>query len=393
MVGSIQPQADLYTFSNLFAPRLGYVFDLAGNGKTVVKANYGFFWHNPGVTISQNANPNIASKSMTFTWNDQAACAGCIAGDKRWQSGEESALPTAQALSGAIKLNPDIKSPHSHEASIFVEHQLNQTMGMRVGYVFKTEDDLITTNYQLERGLSAYTVPSVFLDLGLNGVRDTAAGSAVASGDDRFIPIMGLPTANAAQFPTTQYVTNLDEFGRYKTLEFETNKRFANRWSATLGGSYTWMFNFPNNFPQTPNQPGAEDRSTWNFKATGSYEAPKGVRISPVFRHQSGVNFARTATINCAAPCSGLTVAGSSTTIFVEPSNSNREDNIYVFDVRVEKTMNLVGSLRLRGMFDLFNIGNSHASETIGRATGISYLKPTLILAPRTARLGFRLMW
>jgi len=55
--------------------------------------------------------------------------------------------------------------------------------------------------------------------------------------------------------------------------------------------------------------------------------------------------------------------------------------------------MNLVGSLRLRGMFDLFNIGNSHASETIGRATGISYLKPTLILAPRTARLGFRLMW
>jgi hypothetical protein len=105
------------------------------------------------------------------------------------------------------------------------------------------------------------------------------------------------------------------------------------------------------------------------------------------------VNFARTANIACAAPCSGLTVAGSSNTIYVEPSNSNREDNIYVMDVRVEKTMNLVGSLRLRGMFDLFNIGNSHASETIGRATGISYLKPTLILAPRTARLGFRLMW
>jgi hypothetical protein len=393
VVASSQPQTDLYTFSNLFAPRFGYVLDLSGNGKTVVKANYGFFWHNPGVVISQNANPNIASKSMTFTWNDQAACAGCIAGDKRWQPGEEGATPTATALAGAIKLNPDIKSPYSHEAAVFVEHQLSQTMGVRVGYVYKTQDDLISTSYQLDRGLSAYTVPSVFLDLGLNGVRDTAAGASVASGDDRFLPIVGLPSANAAAFPTTQYVTNLPEFGRYKTIESSINKRYGNRWSVNVGGGYTWTHDFPNNYPQTPNQPFDEDRTGWGVKASGSYDAPHEVRITPVFRHQSGVNFARTASIGCAAPCSGLTVAGSSTTIFVEPSNSNREDNIYVMDFRVEKSIKLAGSVRLRGMFDLFNIGNSHAAETIGRATGISYQKPVLILAPRTARVGFRLMW
>jgi hypothetical protein len=120
---------------------------------------------------------------------------------------------------GSIKLNPDIKAPYSHETSVFLEHQISQTMGARVGFVYKTEDDLITTNYQLERGLGAYTVPSVFLDIGLNGVRDTPAGGSVASGDDRFIPILGMPNASAAQFPTTQYVTNLGEFGRYKTIE------------------------------------------------------------------------------------------------------------------------------------------------------------------------------
>src|SRR4030095_17176056 len=164
VVVSIQPETQLYTFNNLFAPRFGYVVDLSGSGKTVIKANYGFFWHNPGVVISQNSNPNIASKSMTFAWNDQAGCAGRINGDKRGQLGEEGATPTATALAGAIKLNPDIKAPFSHEASVFFEHQINQTMGTRVGYVYKTQDDLITTNYQLERGLSAYTVPSVFLD-------------------------------------------------------------------------------------------------------------------------------------------------------------------------------------------------------------------------------------
>ena len=31
--------------------------------------------------------------------------------------------------------------------------------------------------------------------------------------------------------------------------------------------------------------------------------------------------------------------------------------------------------------------------ETISRATGLSYLKPSAILAPRTARLGFRFIF
>ena len=393
VVAATQAESSLYTMSNLFAPRVGYVFDLGGSGKTVVKANYGFFWHNPGVVISQNANSNIASKSATYTWNDQATCAGCIKGDKRWQPGEESATPTAQALKGAIQLNPNIKAPYSHEASVFVERQISQTMGARVGFVYKTEDDLISTSYQLDRGLSAYTVPSQYLDIGLNGVRDTPAGGTVATGDDRFVPILGLLTSNAAAFPTTQYVTNLPEFGKYKTIEVSTNKRYGNKWSASIGGSFTWLHNFVNGFPQTPNQPFDEDRTTWNLKASGSYDAPFGIRISPIFRHQSGVNFARTASIGCSAPCSGLTVAGSSTTIFLEPSNSNREDNIYVVDTRVEKAIKFGHNLQLRTFVDFFNITNSYASETIGRATGLSYLKPALILAPRTARLGFRMMW
>lgn len=44
-------------------------------------------------------------------------------------------------------------------------------------------------------------------------------------------------------------------------------------------------------------------------------------------------------------------------------------------------------------MFDMFNITNSHASETISRATGLGYLKPSAILAPFTMRLGFRFIW
>ena len=73
--------------------------------------------------------------------------------------------------------------------------------------------------------------------------------------------------------------------------------------------------------------------------------------------------------------------------------NANREDNITVFDLRAEKNFQVTSRLRFRTYVDVFNIANSHASETISRATGLQYLKPTAILAPMTARVGFRVLF
>jgi hypothetical protein len=70
-----------------------------------------------------------------------------------------------------------------------------------------------------------------------------------------------------------------------------------------------------------------------------------------------------------------------------------RQDNITILDLRTEKVVNLRDSMRVRLFLDLFNITNSHAAETISTATGINYLRPTAIVAPRVARVGFRFMW
>jgi len=122
------PKTDLYTW-NVFAPRIGFTYDLTGDGRTVLKANYGLYWHNPGVTISQNANPNIASKSATYSWNDQATCAGCIPGDKRWQLGEEGAVATDRNAGtvGCGKLRPHYAGhaePHRTES-----HRADERIG------------------------------------------------------------------------------------------------------------------------------------------------------------------------------------------------------------------------------------------------------------------------
>jgi hypothetical protein len=365
-------ETQMFTWNGI-APRVGLVFDLSGDGRTVVKGNYGYFWHNPGVGVGSEANPNTPAKQATHQWNDAN-------GDRRWQPGEEGNR-LSQALEGGVLLQDGIKQPYTHEASVWLERQLSDSVGIRGGFVYKSEDDLIDTGYQPFRGLSAFTTPFTFVDIGLDGRRGT--------GDDANITMLGLPSAQAGNFPTTVIVSNAGEYSRAKTVELSLNRRYSNRWSASIGGAYTMLTDFPNDFPNNPNEPGVQDRTTWNLKASGSYDAAWGIRLSPVLRHQSGSNYARTATI--AVPSgSGLIASG---THYVEAMDANREDNIWVFDIRAEKNVPFGDRTRARLFFDLFNITNSHASETISRATGLGYQKPSAILAPITARVGVRFMW
>jgi hypothetical protein len=354
---------DLFTW-NRAAPRIGMIYDLSGKGTTVVKANYGFFWHNPGVGIGDSANGNTSSKFEQWGWND-------VNGDRRWQPGEQTTL-LARTLSGSVEFDDNLKTPYSHEASIWLERQLTDVIGIRTGFVYKTEDDLICTSCQPYRSSNMFTA---------------AVAPFVDTMTGREIPLFGIPGTTA---PATARIMNAGDYSRYKTYEISMTKRYSDRWSLSAGGAHTWMTDFPNGPQRTPNNPGVEDRTVWNFKLTGSYDAAWGIRLSPVLRHQSGANYARTFVIPSRT---GFITSAGSTVGYVEPMNANREDNIWVFDVRAEKTVNLVDRLRTRLFLDLFNITNSHASETISRATGSGYQVPSAILAPRTARLGFRLLW
>jgi len=374
-----------YATWNSVVPRIGVTFDLSGNGRTVVKANYGLYYHNPGVAMASDANQNQPNKTVTYAWND-------LNGDKRWQPGEEGASPTSTNLAGTITVDPQIRQPYSHDVGAFLEHQFGMSLGSRVGFVMKTEDDLYAS-YQAQRPNSAYSVPFPYVDIGVDGVRGTA--------DDRTITLYGMPTSQAGAFPINSTVMNTGRYSNYKTFEASMNKRPGGKWSVAAGASYTMLADFPQGFPNNPNSPGLQDRSTWDFKLTGSFDAPFGIKLTPAVRHQSGPNYARTISVaQSAATPFGLTYSG---TIYAgteggDPGASTnlwnfRQDNITIADVRVEKPIVFSSQVRLRLFVDVFNILNSAAYETINQATGTSFGRPSAILAPFTTRVGMRLVF
>ena len=398
-----------YVAWNSFVPRLGMTYDLSGTGKTVLKLNYGLYRFNPGVVVANNANANQALKTLTYAWTDTKVCAGCIPGDKTYQVGEEGAL-TQSNLAGTITVDPNMKQPYSNQATAFLEQQITEGVGARVGFVYLGVTNQIGT-FQPLRPVGAYTVPFSVNDSGPDGVANTA--------DDVSRPYLGIPNSLIAgctattttvtptcAYPTNNVITNAADNGTYKTIEFSLNKRQSHNYSVSTGFAYSWQHDFPRGYPNTPNAPGDYDYSSYSFKVTGMYNAPWGINISPVYRFQAGPNYSRTLSVSAPASCactfsaanggvaSGLTASSlTSTTVYASDYNAFRQDNISVIDVRVEKTVNLGSAAKVRLFLDGFNLANKYAAETISYATGSAFQSPTAILGPRTARIGARLIW
>ena len=390
-----------YVKWNSVVPRLGVSHDLMGDGKTVLKANWGLYKFNPGVGVADTANSNQATKSLTYTWTDTIACATCVPGNKNFEPGEQGTL-TASALAGAISVDPNLKQPGSMQSTIYLERQLTEGVGLRTGFVYYTVHDQ-TNSYQPLRPASAYTVPFTFVDRGPDNI--------VGSADDQNLTFYGIPSSQISgcsssvtaptptcAFPTNQVLQNAAQDGTYKTFEISLNKRQSHNYSLGAGFGYTWKHDFPLTFPNTPNGPNDYDYRDVSFKINGTYNAKWGINISPVFRFQGGVNFARTLSVSAPASCACTFSAArggslTNTTVYADKYGDNSQDDIKVFDVRVEKSLALGKGVRVRLFGDVFNIMNAYAAETLTVATGASYLQPTAILGPRTGRIGARLVW
>ena len=139
----------------------------------------------------------------------------------------------------------------------------------------------------------------------------------------------------------------------------------------------------PNDLINADRADGAYKFTNWTAKIMSTIDAPYGIKLTPMMRHQSGDQIGRIIQ-------HGFNYGTQN--VLVEPLNSNRMDNVTIWDLRAEKVFRF-GARSVSGFMDLYNITNSNVEFRQLWSSGASFGYPTTIIPPRLIRFGVKVDW
>lgn len=368
---------NVITWNNNWGPRFGISYDVTGNAKTLVKASYGEFWLYPGADFASSINPNAATWYRQYRWTTDLNRNGS------WDPGEEGALLGVSGGSVSTALDPNLQNTYTRQLTGYLEREVAPNFGIRSGIVWNGRRQIRGT-IRADRPFDGYNVPITVRDPGPDGRAGTADDGASFTAYNLAPQYSGLTAVNL----TTNLPDSLNS--DYYTWEITATRREVGRWSLLASFAETWSRETnvgaggsftPNALINTDNA--RNDYKTWQGKINATVRLPYDLRVTPIFRHQSGTPFGRTfiATLNY-----------GNATILAEPFNAERTPNINVFDIRSEKVFT-IDRARVTGFFDVYNIFNTNAEQALSTSSGSSFLRPVAITPPRVARVGVRLQW
>lgn len=367
--------APILTFNN-WGPRGGMSVALTGDGKTVLKVTYGTFWLYPGADFARAFNPNPNGWSETYSWRSDAN------GNSRWDPGEEGPLLSVSGGSASTQLDRQIVNTHVHQATAFMERELASDFGLRTGVVVNAKRSPYGT-INVNRPLGAYSETVRVVDPGPDGRTGSADDGATLTAYGLTPEALGAPPVNST--------TNLPRSDNdYYTWEITATKRQRARWSLLASFTRTWnreaALGMGNDFTPNAFLNAEGDQlpfTTWQAKFLATINPLPGFRVVPVVRSQAGTAFARTFV---------HTLNYGTATIKAEPLGAHWTPNITLVDLRTEKAFR-VASAQVMGFFDVYNVFNTNAEQTVTTSSGTAWLRPTAITGPRILRIGARLEW
>lgn len=353
------------------SPRLGVVYDIAGDSKTVLKATYGRYFNQiEGNRINNVANANQVS-SATYEWRDLN---NNNHPDYPAEFGTRISLSVPSARGTIL---PGLESPYSDEVSAAVERALTQQMSVSVRYTYRRNSKILTEK-DLALPNEAWSIPSTAPD-----------------------PITGQTISYWSLGPAYRSVVNEvvltqddDNWSRYHGVDIVFDRRFDGRWlfrgSVTVQDNYGRVGGFIGRNEDEIFPYGAVGMDAkYMVKLLGTYVAPWDVNLGAAFRSTGGMNsFTGSQAMARLLQVRDVTT-NSLYQIRVEENGSYRQDSVHVLDLRASKVFRF-GRYSSEVMFDVFNVLNANDILQAGVITGSTFDRPTQILPPRVARVGFR---
>lgn len=330
------------------SPRIGMVYQLTADRKTVLRASYGRYCDELIIGSIQDATP---SQSILYVYKYNS------------NTGKYSDLLRTVNPTSNIGLDSNLKTPSTDQYSLALERELFQDFSLSATFLYKKSKRLIA-----RQNTTAQYTEKQFYD---------------AYGDQYFTVYSQIKPIN-----NFYMVTNPGDEVSYRGLLLVVNKRFSHNFqlysSLTLSRANEKIKGYVDKNVLINRDGVASYDRLWMWKTSGTYNFPYDIVTAISVIYQQGGMWQRTVRTS---------LNQGSVTFFAEPRNSRHFPNQLYFDVKIEKDFRIYNRMTANFSADIFNIlnRNTHTNVVATRADASTFMVPRSFFNPRLAMVGLRL--
>lgn len=365
-VNPLLPQtANIPSDKNNFGPRVGFAYDITGDGRTSVRAGYGIYYGRIINSTIYNALVNTGvgidrgQRQVTVTATNAIAPSF-----PNLISAGTLTTPAVQFFA------PNFANPQIHQYDLILERQIARNTAVSISFIGSLGRRLPTF---VDTNLGVPTTSKTF----------TVADGALA-GQSFTIPIFPTARPNTAFAQLTEIRSSIKS--EYNALVLQANRRFTKGLQfqssytfsrATDTGQTSTTFtsnNIPFNVFDLSSEKGrANFDSPHKFVASAVYTPDffgsqgdskvgraifNGFTFAPVFYAFSGSPYSAGLSVSGAGGAGGLNQSGGTTRLPLLERNSFRRPKIVNFDMRISRRFNLGEARNLEFLVEGFNLFN-----------------------------------
>ncbi|HYT69550.1 MAG TPA: carboxypeptidase regulatory-like domain-containing protein [Vicinamibacterales bacterium] len=401
------PGADPGVKFNDWSPRLGFTYDVSGDGKTIAKANYAMYFGQVGTGgVASQLNP-VSRVSARYRWVDldhdkfvdaneivnSAGAPAAVTDTLITPTGNWSPLnPTAVTTANTV--DPNLKNDRTREFIVGLDREVGKGFAAGVSYIWRKYDQFQWTpaNGIATDGSSytetTYTPPAA----------DCPAGARCPT-VTYFTPAISVGSVTT--------LTNQSFWRDFNGVEATARKRMSNHWMMNTSFTYnstlvhygkTNAYTDPTNiafrngyqYDYLTTGSGLGNvyvNAKWLFKLSGMYQLPYSVNVSAFYNAREGYPFepfilTPTRSNN-----------GGQASVLLDPVGENRLPNFQNVDFHVERPISFL-STHLVPSLDIFNVGNFNTIQALQRQQNATTANQiSSVVAPRVIRFGIRVNW